>query len=92
MVSGGLGQAERPSLILGVSFGNTKGGLGGKAEPSKAVVTHSMVRVLKSFNEIHREKEEVETERDQWQRETETAISGVRISRLRVIILFSLLF
>jgi len=59
MVSGGLGQAERPSLILGVSFGNTKGGLGGKAEPSKAVVTRSMVRALKSLNEIHRQKEEV---------------------------------
>ena len=60
MVSGGLGQAERPSLILGTSFGNTKGDLGGKAEPSKAVVTHSMViRAMKSLNEIHREKEEV---------------------------------
>ena len=59
MVSGVLGQAERPSLISGVSFGNTKGGLGGKAEPSEAVVTRSMVRALKSLNEIHRQKEEV---------------------------------
>ena len=59
MVSGGLGQAERPSVILGTSFGNTKGDLGGKAEPSKAVVTRSMVRALKSLNEIHRQKEEV---------------------------------
>ena len=76
MVSGGLGQAERSSLILGTSFGNTKGSLAGK------VFEWNSQREGRSW----KQKE------TQWQREAEIAISGIRISRLRVVISFSLLF
>lgn len=60
MVSWGLGQVKRSSLILGTSFGNAKGSLSGKAEPSRddGDTFGGQILALMSLSRVHKEKEE----------------------------------
>lgn len=87
VVSGGLGQAKRCSLIVGIPSGNTKGSLDMKVQPNKGdgdKLGHQ-IPSLEFFKGIHREKESSGNRQRPNDRKTEMAISRIGTGRLMLV-------